>query len=162
MHQSKFWVSHDSNGAPPPVPIAHLFLCWKNTLKNVNKRRDIVLVQPQRRIFRSQVYIANKLVQPTTAGLWLGFRFPLAAHASSLPPSRLTCGLDQEIYWQPRAQWTFHHSETKVTNHAETIWRTRPGTADEKGIQQGVPPLRATSGAKVNADVGIRIMGYRT
>ena len=32
--------------------------------------------------------------------------------------------------------------------------RAKPGTADENGIQQGVPPLRATSGAKVNADVG--------
>ena len=31
--------------------------------------------------------------------------------------------------------------------------RAKPGTADENGIQQGVPPLRATSGAKVNADV---------
>ena len=29
-------------------------------------------------------------------------------------------------------------------------------------IQQGVAPLRATSGARVNADVGIRIMGYST
>ena len=32
--------------------------------------------------------------------------------------------------------------------------RAKPGTANENGIQQGVPPLRATSGAKVNADVG--------
>ena len=32
--------------------------------------------------------------------------------------------------------------------------RAKPGTADENGIQQGVPPLRATSGARVNADVG--------
>ena len=30
----------------------------------------------------------------------------------------------------------------------------KPGTANENGTQQGVPPLRATSGAKVNADVG--------
>ena len=31
--------------------------------------------------------------------------------------------------------------------------RAKPETANENGIQQGVPPLRATSGAKVNADV---------
>ena len=31
--------------------------------------------------------------------------------------------------------------------------RAKPGTANENGTQQGVPPLRATSGAKVNADV---------
>ena len=37
--------------------------------------------------------------------------------------------------------------------------RAKPGTANENGTQQGVPPLRATSGAKVNADVGIRIYG---
>ena len=28
----------------------------------------------------------------------------------------------------------------------------------EKGFQQGVPPLRATSGARVNADVGSESM----
>ena len=32
--------------------------------------------------------------------------------------------------------------------------KVKPGTANENGTQQGVPPLRATSGAKVNADVG--------
>ena len=31
--------------------------------------------------------------------------------------------------------------------------KVKPGTANENGTQQGVPPLRATSGAKVNADV---------
>ena len=31
--------------------------------------------------------------------------------------------------------------------------RAKPGTANENGIQQGVAPLRATSGARVNADV---------
>ena len=38
--------------------------------------------------------------------------------------------------------------------------RAKPGTADENGIQQGVPPLRATSGAKVNADVRAQKMKY--
>ena len=32
--------------------------------------------------------------------------------------------LDQEIYWQRRVQWTLHHSERKVTNHAGTIWES--------------------------------------
>ena len=39
--------------------------------------------------------------------------------------------------------------------------RAKPGTANENGIQQGVPPLRATSGAKVNADVGTKEMNIR-
>ena len=36
----------------------------------------------------------------------------------------LTPDVGSGIYWRPRAQWTFHHSETKVTNPAETIWKS--------------------------------------
>jgi hypothetical protein len=44
-------------------------------------------------LFRYEISVLpNKSVQPTTAGLWLCFRFPLAFHFVSLPPSRLTCG----------------------------------------------------------------------
>ena len=34
---------------------------------------------------------------------------------------RVNADVGSGIYWQLRAQWTFHHSETKVTNHAGTI-----------------------------------------
>ena len=36
----------------------------------------------------------------------------------------LNANVGSGIYWRPRAQWTFHHSETKVTNPAETIWKS--------------------------------------
>ena len=36
----------------------------------------------------------------------------------------LNADVGSGIYWRPRAQWTFHHSETKVTNPAETIWKS--------------------------------------
>ena len=53
---------------------------------------------------------------------------------------------------------TFNGPSTPPMERASTarprFRRAKPGTANENGIQQGVPPLRATSGAKVNADVG--------
>ena len=42
--------------------------------------------------------------------------------AHKAPPVNADVG--SGIYWQPRAQWTFHHSKTKVTNPAETIWKS--------------------------------------
>ena len=42
--------------------------------------------------------------------------------AQSAP--RVNADVGSGIYWRPRAQWTFHHSETKVTNPAETIWKS--------------------------------------
>ena len=65
----------------------------------------------------------------------------------------LTPDVGTRIYMATARTMDLRPLRRNYHDRAGMIWEAKPGTANENGCQQDVPPLRATSGAKVNADV---------
>ena len=98
---------------------------------------------------------SNKGFQPTTHKLLARHTLSLATHRyGTVRGSRLTPDVGTRIYMATARTMDLRPLRRNDHDRAGMIWEAKPGTANENGCQQDVPPYAAQGAPKVNFNVG--------